>query len=754
MRRLPGPAVTSLLPIFACLAQAAGPSLTVGTTTAPIIIDGRLDEKAWASAPVIDDFVRYLPTVGPPPDSATDVRILQDDTTLYVGIRVSGSTVPTVARIAPREDINNDDQIGVYIDPFHNGNSGYIFYFNAIGIQQDIRFAYGSWYGAWNTVVESQGRITDDGYELELAIPFRSLAYPRVKGEAGATTQDWGLMVTRKLPTQGTKYSWPSLEPSHPRLFSQAATLEGVRPPASGAGVELMPVIAMKHASGRDAAGAPLRWQGPETPLRDQVKPGVDLRVAITPDLGAAATVNPDFSQVEGDILVVDLNQRFVINYAERRPFFLSGIEAYGDQPNTLVTRSIVEPAYGLKVSGRQGRFSVGLLQATDLSPGPSTHESSTPGFSAEDVQHRMASNSFLRTRWDILGNGYVGLTLANKVLLTATEALTPPPERGGIAQPPPTTGGHSEVAVVDALVPVGEVWTAQAHLSGSLAGDQRDQLTGGKAAAFVGRSPALGTGLSAGVGWQDDDYRNELGWLTVGGHKSATAALDHTLALGDGRSTWAPGVFGNTRLEDDLGEVSEAGIEQNLDIVGNHGLWAFGSWRRFAETAAGPGSPVGRAEGPSAGAGYDGRITHWLSISGGADGGRVLDYGELLPADAVNAYGELTLRLGGRTRFESWYNRQWYTVDRPDAEQQRADRIYARLNVQLDKFWGVRLVGSQAETTDPEGYRGQLASVLLTWLRSPGTEAYLGATWTTAPQREYLEQQVVFAKFSKLFRL
>lgn len=739
------------------VAQAAPPVVTVATTTAPVRVDGVMDEALWQELAPIDDFVRYLPTAGGPHGSQTEVRVVQDATTLYIGVRVTGTDARPIARIAPREDINNDDQIGIYVDPFHDGNSGYIFYFNAIGIQQDIRFAYGSWYGAWNTVVRSRGRVSDDGYVLEVAIPFRSLAYPRVAGSGGVATQDWGLMVTRKLPEEGTKLAWPALVPNHPRLFSQAATLAGVRPPASGAGVELMPVLALKHASARPEAGAPLAWQGPTAPVGDQIKPGVDLRVALTPDLGAAVTVNPDFSQVEGDILVVDLNQRFVINYAERRSFFLSGIEAFGDQPGTLVTRSIVEPAYGLKVSGRQGRFSLGLLHAMDLSPGPSTHEGGTPGFDADAVANRMAANSFLRTRWDILGNGYLGLTLANKAMVGAPALVTPPPARGGVATPPPSTGGHSEVAVVDALVPLGPNWTAQAHTAGSLAGDQTDQLQGARAGASIARTPPLGLGLDASVSWQDDDYRDELGWLTIGGHRAASGGLSHTLGIGDGRSTWAPGVYGSTRREDDLGEATELGLSQDLNLVGNHAVSAFGAWRRFAESAAAPsgGAAVrGTAEGPSAGLSYTGRMTHWLKLVGGVDGGRVLDYGALLPAQAVNASAELTLRLGGRTRFESWYQRQWYTLAQPGAPEERADRLYSRLNVQLDRHWGLRLVGSQSATTAVDGYRGQLASLLLTWLQSPGTEAYLGATWTTDDQRDHLEQQVVFAKFSKLFRL
>ena len=87
---------------------------------------------------------------------------------------VTGVDYDLQARIAPRERINDDDQIGVYIDPQGDGRGGYIFYFN-FGIQQDTLYANGNWYGQWNAILYTEGRITDDGYVLEIAIPFHTL---------------------------------------------------------------------------------------------------------------------------------------------------------------------------------------------------------------------------------------------------------------------------------------------------------------------------------------------------------------------------------------------------------------------------------------------------------------------------------------------------------------------------------------------------------------------------------------------------
>ena len=97
--------------------------------------------------------------------------------------------------------------------------------------------------------------------------------------------------------------------------------------------------------------------------------------------MGLAATLNPDFSQVEGDIRQIDLNQRFAFFYPERRPFFLDGIDSFRDPAKTLYTRSIVAPMGGVKVSGRTDRLNVGALAAVDRSPQASIHEDGTPGF-------------------------------------------------------------------------------------------------------------------------------------------------------------------------------------------------------------------------------------------------------------------------------------------------------------------------------------------------------------------------------------
>lgn len=209
-----------MLALLSTLALAAPPAPAVRAVAGDaLVIDGILDEQAWEEADPVDVFVRYTPTAGGAPPGRTEVRFLQDERYLYVGVRVTGADYRVRARISAREDINSDDQIGIYLDTFHDGRSGYVFYLNPLGIQQDARLNNEGWNGSWDTAFRSRGRLTDDGYTLEIAWPWRSLKYP-----SGGEAQDWGLIVTRKIPSEGAKYAFPELERNHPRLFSQEAT--------------------------------------------------------------------------------------------------------------------------------------------------------------------------------------------------------------------------------------------------------------------------------------------------------------------------------------------------------------------------------------------------------------------------------------------------------------------------------------------------------------------------------------------------
>lgn len=700
----------------AILQHALAANPTVVDVSDSIEIDGQLDEADWARSTPITDFRRYRPTPGGPPDGETEVRFLQDARNLYIGVTVRDASYTPRARISPREDINDDDQIGIYIDTLGDGRTGYIFYFNPLGIQQDIRAANGGWNFQWDTIFTSEGHATEDGYTIEIAIPFRSLRYPSVTpGQA----QTWRIMVTRKLPHEGTKFAFPQLQENHPQPFTQAAALENVHPASRGAGLWIQPVIALRHQMTAEE-GEDLAWTGLE-PLNQSVRPGLDMRLGITPNVGAAMTVNPDFSQVESDVRLVNLNQRFAFYYPEQRPFFLDGVDAFQDSSRTLYTRSVVSPLYGVKVSGQEGRLSVGALQSIDIAPSASVHEEGAAGFSEEDLAEAMASNSFGRLRMDVFDAGVVGITAADKRVLGST-------------------GGYNDVVAADIRVPFREVWSTTAAVAGSVSGDDATGPTlGAMALTRLKRSPNLGWGGELALNTITDDYRQEMGFLTQSGRSSGEAELWYR--SGSGRNTWKPGVSVELQQEQDgdmYGSLLhsedvrfgvqraslEGGVSQrSQDGTEMSGWWAAGEWY--------------------------GQLSKLLTLKTSATMARELDFGLLVPARSYYISGGGNLRPTRGTRFDLDVVQQWFTPEGADTE--RATRTFSRFTWQFTRPLGMRI--NEQSSFSSTGDTTHNASLLLIWFQSPGREAYLGGTWMVDDQLAVTDQ-TLFTKFTWLFQL
>ncbi|MFK7927215.1 MAG: sugar-binding protein, partial [Myxococcota bacterium] len=546
--------MTALL--LVCMALADGP--TVSDAAGDIRIDGSLDEPAWQAATPVTEFQRFQPTKGGVPPGTTEVRFLQDDRNLYVGVRVRDANYKVRARISRREDINADDQVGVYLDTFRDGRTGYIFYFNGRGIQQDIRVGPGFSSFSWNTVLRTKGQATDDGYTLEVAIPWRSVKYPNPNDE----TQTWGVILTRKIPSEGAKYSYPVTERGHPRLFTQAAPLTGVKPPKRGSGLELIPSLTLIQQAARDDADE-LKWlelptSGPDAlPSWSRVvRPSLDLRLGLTPNLGLAATINPDFSQVDQDPTFINLNQRFAFFLPERRPFFLDGTEYFADQQGSLYSRSIVDPLYGLKLSGRAGPVSMGVLHSLDRNPGRTVNERGTPGFDEEDVQDTQALNEVARVRLDAFGDGYVGATIIDKRLINGDGQLS---------------GVHT-AAGMDTRVPLSDRWTVDGRMIHSLTGPSYDNAIWGQEVGLgIARASGIGWGVRANATDVTPGHRRETGFLNQSGITYLNSALDYTFEPSGMVDTVRPSLSASARIERNGEQQQFVGAGSEVLLGGIH---------------------------------------------------------------------------------------------------------------------------------------------------------------------------------------
>lgn len=337
-----------------------------------IEVDGRLDEPVWSQAAVLSGFSRYAPVDGAAAEHATDVLVWYSPTALHFGIRAAAQPGTVRAKLADRDHIQSDDQILIFLSTFNDGRQALVFGVNPIGAQMDgamsegalAQKAPGSGFGGLASgretpdlspdfVFQSKGRVTPDGYEVEVRIPFKSLRYQSLK------EQDWGLHVTRVVPQQGLEESWAPALREGASFLAQAGHLKGLHDLHRGLVLDLNPVATAKIDGGPQAGGWTYDASRPEL--------GMNLRWGVTSNLTLNGTVNPDFSQVESDAGQFQFDPRQALYFPEKRPFFLDGIEQFATPNNLIYTRRVVAPIAATKLTGKiSGRTGVAYLAAVD----------------------------------------------------------------------------------------------------------------------------------------------------------------------------------------------------------------------------------------------------------------------------------------------------------------------------------------------------------------------------------------------------
>jgi hypothetical protein len=145
----------------------------------PLSVDGYLDEVAWQDAPVVDDFKQLQPSEGAPATERTDVRLLFDDDALYVGARLFDSAPDSIiARLGRRDAELDADRFALFLDPFYDHRTGYYFGVNASGTLYDGVLMNDSWADeTWDGVWEGKARRDDQGWTVEMRIPYSQLRF-------------------------------------------------------------------------------------------------------------------------------------------------------------------------------------------------------------------------------------------------------------------------------------------------------------------------------------------------------------------------------------------------------------------------------------------------------------------------------------------------------------------------------------------------------------------------------------------------
>ncbi len=398
--------------------------MTATLAIEPPRIDGQLDDAIWQRAAVLTEFVQTSPVEGAPATEDTEVYIAFDSTHLYIAMYAHYSN-PGMMR-ANRVDRDrasfSDDTISVYFDTFLDQQRAFVFTLNGYGVQGDSllgggRGGRGGPSGgtprgdsSWDVLFDSGGTLVDDGWTAEMAIPFKSLRYP------SGDTHRWGFQIARSIRGKAETVVWSPVSRDVSGFMPQMGLLDGLRGLSTSRNFEFLPTVTAIQAGSLDTSTGISRGQFGE---ERQPEGGLNFKYGLTSNLTLDFTYNPDFSQIESDRPQIEVNRRFPLFFSELRPFFLEGQEVFDIRGpvNLIHTRTIVDPRYGAKLTGKVGKITLGVLVANDEAPGKVDDP-------ADQAFGKTASSVIARVRYDLYSESHFGAIVTNREFLDSSSRL------------------------------------------------------------------------------------------------------------------------------------------------------------------------------------------------------------------------------------------------------------------------------------------------------------------------------------------
>ncbi len=399
--RRAGLALSCLLAALPAVAASAEdlPRLEPRRVATPPTIDGRLDDEAWQGTTLpLTEWLTYNPLNGEKLPQQTEVHAAYDDRFLYFAFHcVDPDPAGVRSTISRRDDMFNDDWVGLSLDSVGNGQSSYDLFINPAGVQGDILNTSSAGENtAPDFVWDSAGRRTAEGYDVEVRVPLTTIRF-----KSGPEVH-MGVLFWRRVSRLGMSASWPVV-PAGRTFFERHATmvLHDLKRPLT---LEVTPSATYSR---RETRATPTAF----APADSKPDAGLTVKYGVTSNATLEGTVNPDFSQVESDAFQVEVNQRYPLFFSEKRPFFMEGMGSFelagvgGDavMRTAVHTRRIVDPLWGTKTTGTAGRLGFGLLAAGDEAPGRQLEGEPNP-FLGQRRDFYIA-----RSQWSLGPSRYVG---------------------------------------------------------------------------------------------------------------------------------------------------------------------------------------------------------------------------------------------------------------------------------------------------------------------------------------------------------
>ncbi len=391
-----------------------GPQIRISRAAGPITIDGDLSDPGWQGATPIDTWYETNPGDNIPAKLRNVAYLAYDDRFLYAAFRFEDPDPSKIrAPYGDHDALNgsSDDYGGIILDTNGEAKTAILFLASPRGVRYDAVSddATGNEDSSPDFYWDSAAKITKDGWQLEIRIPFSSLRYPK------AEVQKWNVHLYRNYPRDFRYQMFAAKLPRDENCFiCHASPLAGlVGLPEAGHLVAAPYVSAKEEGVPREGPGSDLV----NKPVK--VTGGLDLKWTPNAVTALDAAINPDFSQIESDVAQIAANERFALLYPEKRPFFLEGVDLLATQIPAVYTRSITSPRWGARATGKLGETSYTAFVAEDrgggsvILPGPNGSDLAPQDFSSfvgigRVKQHLgLSFAGLLVTDREIQGGGY-----------------------------------------------------------------------------------------------------------------------------------------------------------------------------------------------------------------------------------------------------------------------------------------------------------------------------------------------------------
>ena len=542
----------------------------IGRVTQPPRIDGRLDDAVWETGTRLSGFIQIAPVEGAPGTEDTEVWLAHDSDNIYVAF-YAHYTDPGMMRAnrSDRDEIRGDDRMAVLFDPFLDQQRAYQFEVNGYGVQGDsivnadgrsgstssraprpqrsggVSRSGGGGGGSglsgsgqfgirgddsWNTLFYSAGQVVADGWTAEMSIPFKSLRYP---ASSGTDDRRWGFQITRVIRGKSEAQAWSPVSRGVVGQLTQFGVLDGLSNLSQSRNLEILPELTGVRFGALDTETGAFDERDPDGDV------GVSVKYGITPNLTADFTANPDFSQIESDQPQIETNQRFALFFPEQRPFFLEGQEIFLTPTitNLLHTRTIIDPRFGGKLTGKVGRTTLGVVAADDQAAGRLDD--------LDDPRFGTTAQTFVgRARYDLYAESYLG------AIATAREFGEE----------------YNRVAGVDGRFRLGRTHRFSFLAVGSSTQDAEEGALSGPVLEADYTRQGRNLGYGASFSSVDPDFRTETGFLPRIDYRQASGNVSYRWWPESSLITWGP-TFRYLRLFDHAGVLQDEQIQGQVSL-------------------------------------------------------------------------------------------------------------------------------------------------------------------------------------------